>query len=755
MRTTLIFVGLLAACEPEIPQQSTDIPTGDLPGDTGGTDDTGDTDVELGPVGVLVVGHWPEERLYSSSTWVHGVFSSDVQWAEPVDPIGYVNFVDDEVWLSWQGWMLPDIGGEVAGFDERPDWEPDTLETLDAGERVLVGEDLEAYRLAPDGGAALYLSDPDDQVPDDIFDNGGPLDLWIEGGADISQQLVSGAITLPEPLSIDGVNPLELQVIRSDQDVELEWTPSTDDTATVLVTASGEIYTTAWRVDDVQGGFDISAGDIQDLGGESAVITVARMIETQVELAEGTLLVRALHETWSYWVQVEGLAFSPANVFTGETSVLEVTREAGSFDVEDLVIDMGEGIFIEDVAVEGDGRVARVTVIVDEDAPSVRRDVSVTSGGETLTAPITLGVYHPLEGGDTCPMAGVGPAIRTGFHHDSRAGRTDGNLTMEGCQEGVEYPGVDSFHRLSMLAGETVEISAILPNGDVAVGIYDACEGVQIACLDDADALNVEVMNYTADEDGDVYIVFDSAYTDESELWAVVDIIPAVDLYVRGEVVQGGSATLTIENRSWDYVQGDVVFDFGSGITVTDVRVAGGTGPDAEVDVTAALDATLGDRVVSATQGSDSGVSRFNGLRVAGQLAPSDDCADADVLGDVAQGLYFGTTLGHTDLGNPTTACGPTTMPGTDAVYRVDIPAAGSGLAASVTSQTDASVYLVRDCGATTRPIACADVAAGGDTEFLNWTAGAGESGAWYLVVDARDGGEEGSGDFRLDLYID
>ncbi len=200
----------------------------------------------------------------------------------------------------------------------------------------------------------------------------------------------------------------------------------------------------------------------------------------------------------------------------------------------------------------------------------------------------------------------------------------------------------------------------------------------------------------------------------------------------------------------FDFVQGQPVFDFGDGVTVDAVTVPGGTGPIAEVAVTAAHDAALGYHTVTVVQGADTGTSLPDAWKVEGRLPASDSCAAADALDPLVSTTWRGTTLGLTDLGLDTSGCGPATMPGPDAVYRVDVPAAGSGISATLeTLGHDGAVYLVRGCSGAL-PVACQDIGSDGDSEVLSWTAGAGEAGTWYLVVDSRDA--DGASEFSIAL---
>lgn len=738
----------VAACDPGSPAESSYDP-GETVDDTGGGTGGDDTGVDAGLIGVLVVTHWPEDRTFRAESHAHAVFSRDPEWAEVVDPLGAMAWDGIDVFMSWAGWPLPAEGERNAGFDEDLGWAPRDLSTLDAGERLLVGPLIESYR-GEQVGLTYYESDPQDEVTENPF-SGGDLDLWIDGGADVGPAELAGAVPSVDPLVLTSHDPLQMLVVGPAEPFTVAWEPSEAADATVVVSLSGDLYSASFGVADAAGELEISAEDIGAQGGDFLFVTVSRIVEGEVALPEGTLLVRSIHEVWTDTVRVEELGFWPPRVLSGDVSTIELYRADGVFTLDGFVLDLGDGIYPGDVEIIDAGHTARVRIDVDEDTWADFRDVLVTTGGETLLAPRQFGVYHPMVGGDTCPEAAFLPEIREGFHFDRRDGRTSESGVLEGCSTGLDYIGADSYHRLSLRDGETVTVSAYWAEGDGMVAIVDACGGQAITCFDDVDQLGTEVLEWTAFEDREVFILFDESLGyDDADLFAVVEVEAAVELYVDGSVVQGEAATVEIDNRSFDFIEGEPVFDFGPGISVEAVRVLGGTGAIAEVDVLAAADAPLGDRTLSVTQGAESGSARPGDFQVDGRLAESDDCGSADALPLLESARYRGTTEGLGDLGIDTVVCGPSTMPAADAVYRFDLPSAGDAISASLTAGFDGAIYVVDAC--TSRPVACEDVVAGDDTELLTWTAGAGEAGSYYLVVDSRD--PTAAGEFVLGVTV-
>ena len=61
------------------------------------------------------------------------------------DTAGVSSWSCYDVFINWSGWPVAERGSKVDDADFG--WIPDEFETLDAGERGLVGNDIEAYRL--------------------------------------------------------------------------------------------------------------------------------------------------------------------------------------------------------------------------------------------------------------------------------------------------------------------------------------------------------------------------------------------------------------------------------------------------------------------------------------------------------------------------------------------------------------------------------------------------------------------------------
>lgn len=725
-------------CASEAPKEATHITTTDgshPPPDTGEPATGADT-----PLGVVVVMHWPEDRYFADTTWAQGLFSTTPEWQGVISPVGALRWSGANVDETWLGWPMPDGPTPNAAFDETLPLDPTTSDYLDAGERVLIGEDVELY-YTESAGFVYYQSDPSDVIEAGPFASGAAMLFEVDGGAHVAAQALTSVVEVPEPVVIEGVDPTLLHILHPDAPLDITWTPSASANDTMLVTAIGEYYATTRLLDDDEGGVSFTADELQDLAGDFIAVTLARMVETEVQLDEGVVVVRAIEESWTNWVQVNELNFYPRTMLSGQINTIEFHRAEGTF-TESAELDLGEGIFVEDIELLDAGHTARVRLLVDEDAEAEWRPVQITDSGTTLTAPSDIGVYHPIIGGETCDEALFLPPLRTGFHYDDRDGRTSEVDLIDECGVEINFNGAESFHRVSLQAGERLRVSAALDLGDVAIGLMRGCDYEWIDCWNETGYNSTEVLDYLAAEDEDVIVVFDesdaSTEGELTDLFVSVEIDAAVDLYLLERVRQGDSHTFTIENRSWDFVQDEVSFDFGAGVTVDSITVDGGTGPDATVSISVATDATPGDRVITATQGASTGVSRLQDFEVIGVLPPSDSCADADLLPPLTEASWVGTTAGLSDEGFDTVLCGVDEMPAYDAIYRIEVPADGDSVGLTLNPTFDGSVYLVRDCAPDTLPVACEDKVADNDIEYLGWTAGAGESGTWYVVVDSR-----------------
>ncbi len=745
LRATLL-AGLFAAASlfTACPDETED-PIGDDDDTVGDDDDTTDEPVYPDdPIGLFVLLNIGEDRDYLESTWFHGVLSPDTEWTEPVDPMGYLARQGYETFMIHNYWRLPEVGESLPTDSDEVDFDPAATTTLDGGERVLAGDDWEAYLTELDDGVLVYESDAEDAPPTGAFDGGGVVALELDGGPDVDAQVALGDVLVPAPLELLGdLDPTGLHVVEPTDDIVISWTPSGDPDATVVITAYGDSWGTIWHVLDDDGELTMTADEVQDFGGDFVRVKAARMITSEVETTAGVIQVRAIAESWLSFQQVETLGFFPQMGLTGTQMSLEVYRVTGEFVEGETTLDLGEGIFVDSVEVEPGGQVARAALIVDEDAETGPADLIVTTGEEVLEGPQPFMVYHPIADNDECEDAYIGPSLRPGFHYGTAEALSDTWNDGEGCpQYMIDVPGRDSFHRVDLQGGQMLSVTAGWWLGDMAMGLFDECGGELLECEDFSIGEDYEFLEYTATEDQTVYLLIDNTFDlPEDLVYMWVGIEEAADLRIWDNVMpQGESGTVEVTNYLWDFEQDQVTFDFGEGVTVTSVTVHGGVGPDADLWVEVAPDAPVSSRQVTATQGVDEVLSDVDGFSVAGLLPPSDSCATADALDALTTNWWYGDNTGLTDQAPDPAVCIGYSVPGADAIHRVELPAEGWGIELSMHSSFDTVVYLVDSCDPGTLPVACADMGGMYDLETLSFTAGPGEAGTYYLVVDSYSG---------------
>ncbi len=200
-------------------------------------------------------------------------------------------------------------------------------------------------------------------------------------------------------------------------------------------------------------------------------------------------------------------------------------------------------------------------------------------------------------------------------------------------------------------------------------------------------------------------------------------------------------------------LSGGVTFDGGQSIAVTDTEIL--SAYEAQLDMKVGPDAGVGARNVTLSTPAGESITLPGGFTVL-DLLPIDDCAGADAADALAPGTYTSTTAGLTNDYGSGYACVSWSLNGADAVYRVEV-AAGQTLVAALDMPApgDGALALLTDCDGAESAVACADAGLSGDPETLAWTAE--EDGVVYLVVDSWTVGGSGafSGPWSLELSLD
>ncbi len=680
------------------------------------------------PIGVLIIGRLAESPIYDAETVVHGVFSPDAEWLEPLDPMGAMANSRLDLYFVHDWFMLPAEGEEEVAT--APDWHPSQRTTLDAGDRVLLGDDLVAYAVEVEG-LLVYSEDDQESLPLSAFAGGGSLELSLDGGEDIGPQTASG-VRVPQPIEVTEGNPLATDVVSPDDAIGTRWTPSSDEDALMVVYAYGNESGLVRVLPDAEGQVVFSPEELVDLGGEGIVLQLSRLIQTPVQLQEGVLLVRAIQETSLTFHQVESLGFHPEVALIGERSVIEV------YDVEgrlaDSTLDLGEGVFTELLEVEEGGEVARFEVISSDDAFSGPRLLKVSTDEGDLLANQKFIFYQELPPNDECAFSETGPALLEGeLYASDMVGLFDSSTGPVDCDgQSYEYVGRDVWERMDLVQGEVLKTSALSIYGDVALLIYDECGGELVHCEDFALDNDIEFLEWTVPKTGTYYLLVDNYYElDEDEVYVTWDASLPADLLPYDHIQQGQQGQLLeIETTSFA-LDGTEVWDLGEDVVITSAVVVADHHAQLLLDISP--QAQPGERLMTAEQG---GVLYDGYVQLAGSLPLSDDCEDAFAFGPLTNAAWTGTLEGST-LSDFDTSSRTDADLFRDVVYEVELPSEGSALHVNITSQQDVAAYLLRACEPGATPVRFADGTGVADTEFVDFVAGAGEAGLYYLVISA------------------
>ena len=130
-----------------------------------------------------------------------------------------------------------------------------------------------------------------------------------------------------------------------------------------------------------------------------------------------------------------------------------------------------------------------------------------------------------------------------------------------------------------------------------------------------------------------------------------------------------------------------------------------------------------------------------------------DQCADAMVLVD---GDTFSGSLDDVepDYNPGQSGCTGNDAFGADRAFRIEMPEGTVFAATANFDEADGAVYLVSDCeDAEGTCVGGSDTAGSGQPESMDWTAGAGQGGTYFLIVDTSLGA--GAFDIQVSLQTD
>lgn len=212
------------------------------------------------------------------------------------------------------------------------------------------------------------------------------------------------------------------------------------------------------------------------------------------------------------------------------------------------------------------------------------------------------------------------------------------------------------------------------------------------------------------------------------------DVVLLDDLLLEPAYATAGSAVTVTASWFTGTFDGTTVVDLGAGVTVQSVTPDGSDPSVATLQLSIDPAADLGARDATLTTGGDT-ISRTAAFTVL-DLDPADDCAAADLLGDLDLGSYTSSTVGLSNSLGAGYACLDWTLNGADAVYPVYFEAGRTvRITANMPEPADVAVIVLDSCGDPATAVACADDGLEGEDEVLLFEPPA--DGRYYVVVDA------------------
>lgn len=675
---------------------------------------------------------------------------------QPFGPAGYLQTfsfgADAPFWrFDLGGFPLPAEGAwEVVTPSLWQTWLPADETWWDAGSRVGVGNYL-AQRLDFEDVSAYQVDDP--LVPGAAAWTPGAALSWDNAGGDVIAWSAPNAVPLPDAAAL--LEPAEGSSVEVPAALPwtVRWTPGTDGSFVTLALIRDRTEP-MWiaHVADT-GEYTIPPDVLHDeLGPGVATLVFGRTLETSLAHPQGAILVRSREERRATVDLLGDVQLDPPFAIPGTS--LTVTADWWTVDwAAGATADFGEGITV--VSVTPDPTLpqrASIELDVAADAVLAGRDVSLTSGSDSISLPQAFSVLNLLPA-DTCDDAG-GP-LDDGAHVSTTTGGTN-TLRAYDCIP-WSLSGPESVYAIDLIAGETLHVEVEGPAPlDAALVLLSDCGDASssLVCADDGFEGDNESILYTSDVAQTVYLVVDGYFFTDDELNSFGG--PYV-LFVNREsqvldplwMLAGETKSFTLTGpQAWSTV-GAADVSFGEGIVVE--GVSPGIDPlDLAILATASPGADAGPRDLEVEDPTHGTVS-FPGALVVTDWPAFDTC-DAAVGDSVVAGA--GTMYAPVGSSLDTVDCLDFDSLGPDVLLPVDL-AAGETLTATATGFDDLQVYLMTDCADATACVVGVDDTVEGDAEVLTFEATA--AGRYYLVIDVFDALVDPLGPlvFDLDLTIE
>lgn len=655
--------------------------------------------------------------------------------------------------MTW--WSVPALGTDAR--HELDDFVDPAFQwsALDAGEWIHLGDDLLAERdelLEESHGYVVYeISDEDGPFAADVVPTDTPLTLEFAGGPDIMAEVLYDAAQLPQPPQLTDLDVFLSLPIRAGEDLPIRWTPSGIPGDQVLVSIDGGLSGHQWHVDDAVGEVIIPQEIVAPFDPDFFDVSLARYRSVELQTCSGVVRVDTISRQYLLSAGVGSWSVEPDAIGPGFDGPLRLSAWDGPLDPATAFVELGEGITVSNIRTfDRDLRTLVADVVVAEDAPTGLLTPLFGDATISVTATDGLWVTADLEATGTCEDAREEDPVPDGGW--STTDDALPNLSFDTTTCAREPLGREQAIPVALAAGE--RLVARLESDTVTESflyLADAC----------SDLDPVDVCHMSGPYGGQAHIRYD-APTDEERMLVLdssIELVTPVGL--RLDLRREGPYPLVMSQH---VVRTLVTAE----ITVTctnpacDWTAPGATldlGPDAVVALavvdaaTAVASVTLADAVpdsIDATYRNDAGVV----LTTPDALAPRrfrymSSCADADSFGAVTGGHWEGSTSNFDTLSGVEGDACFVYGNGSEAVWRIDIPA-GQTLTAEVRMPgEDIGVYLVDDCSSDA--YACADRQGVDVPEHLTHTALSTDTTV-YLVIDGIRPGDWGTYDLDLEI---
>ncbi len=729
--------------------------TAAYPEDSGYDDDDDDSAFPAGAIGQITAVYWVEDALFPwPDLTLHAVFSPDPELTDVEDGVGRLSLSGVDVWAPDGYWELPAPDTIEPFTDTDLMIDPTSAVTWDGGPWVAAGDVLLAGHsdlVSEDIGVHVYEQDLEAGADAALLQSlDEPLDVEWTGGDDLPGLSLESALVVPLPpelTSVDASRPLPL---RAGADLVLSWTPE-DPESSIVVVAQGPEGGLVTRVDDSLGSVTLTWQDLAPFGGDPA-LSVARVRQSVLPVdGDSWVQVSGVTRQFLYGERVGAWSLDVPIWPVGTDVDVELAWWDAGFDLNTAFIDAGAGVLAGTFGL-GDtlGQRLTSTVTIDAAAATGPRDLTAGDNTGSFTASEAAWIVAELPHAGLCEDAVDEGDVSDGAWLSTDGGLDDSPFDTSECSGSPT--GRDQAVPVALQSGERLRARLRHQGAGGSLYLVGGCDDSNAAfpCVTEAVGAPEVELEYIATFPEDLLLVVDSwmpASSEPNEF--VIDVRrdgPFPFVFDETFFTDGPHTDVYVYSTGADWTQGDVSFDLGPDITVTDVTVFGGSGDTAEIDFEVASGATIGPRSVSITTTALGTVTMPEAIDIGG-FVYTGSCGG--VTTPTVPGHYQGSTsfaaYGEVDG----SACLPATD-GSESLFRLDL-GPGETLEATLTSDFDGVLYIVESCDPAALALTCADNTIDG-AEYLSWVAPAAGGTVW-LIVDGAGVSDEGEYEIELEVH--